>query len=331
MMVWSPWHARSARDSGKERGDHPCVALLKTLMRARKASTSPLLMASVSAVFFGVSSDLWDSIFSGTSSHLCHIFSLGSIPGMSCKEFNYLYIKYCPLGTKHLSSLSLETGQRASWWDRRLVELLAPHGIPGDSLACLCMSLLPGTACVQVCSAPSAAPTSGEWHTAALRHPCLLGAAENSWELQQILPLLCSCSSHPISHKLCIISHSRGSDHPCPMLQVWKQLMHKVPGNAAKNMLHVCSVEHAMLSTLIFQWDSSNQPLQKVGFLFCFPSTYFNIPNRATGNGWVLPYPPARPVFPALSLLLVGFAIFGYFETKFPDPCLQQKAWKHRS
>lgn len=48
MMVWSPWHARSPRDSGKERQDHPCVALLK-----RKASTSPCLMGSVSAVFMG--------------------------------------------------------------------------------------------------------------------------------------------------------------------------------------------------------------------------------------------------------------------------------------
>lgn len=100
------------------------------------------------------------------------------------------------------------------------------------------------------------------------------------------------------------------------MLQVWKQLMHKVPGNGAKNTLHVCSVEHATLSTLLLQRGSSNQPLQNVGFIFFSPCTYFNIPNRATGNGWVLPYPPARPVFPALSLLLAGFATFGYFETQ---------------
>lgn len=52
-MVWSPWLARSARDSGKERQDHPCVALLETSVRARKASTSPCLRAPVSAVFMG--------------------------------------------------------------------------------------------------------------------------------------------------------------------------------------------------------------------------------------------------------------------------------------
>lgn len=56
-------------------------------------------------------------------------------------------------------------------------------------------------------------------------------------------------------------------------------------------------------------------PYRKWDFIFP-PCIYFNIPNRATGNGWVLPYPPAGPVFPALSLLLVGFATFGYFETE---------------
>lgn len=190
---------------------------------------------------------------------------------------------------------------------------MAPHGTPGASLACLPVSPSPGTACVQVCSAPSTARTSGG---AAHRSTQASLPPEIPWELQQKSPSALQlwqppCHTQAVHHQH---GNSRGSHHPCPTLRVWKQLMHKVPGNGAKNMLHVCSVEHAMLSTL-FQWESSNQPLQKVGFFFFSPCIYFNIPNRATGKGWVLPYPPAGPVFPAPSLLLIGFATFGYFET----------------
>lgn len=88
--------ARSARGGGKEREDHPHVALLKALMRGRKASRPPLLVASVSAVFWGVSSDLWNSVFSGASLDLWHVFRLRGIPGTSCQR-DKLFIHYALL------------------------------------------------------------------------------------------------------------------------------------------------------------------------------------------------------------------------------------------
>lgn len=173
-------------------------------------------------------------------------------------------------------------------------------------------SLCPGVLCFQHGTNIWVSGTPQLSGVPASRNP--LGAAS---KIPLFLLACCSAvAAATLSHTQAVHDQymsSRGSDHPCPMLRVWKQSILKVPGNGAKNMLHACSVEHAMLCTQLFQRDSSNQPLQAMRYFFSCP--YFNIPNRATGNGWVLPYPPARPAFPALSLLLVGFATFGYFET----------------
>lgn len=187
--------------------DHPCVALLKTLIRARKASTSPLLMASVSAVFLGVSSDLRDSIFSGASSHLGHIFRLGSIPGMSCKEFNYSYIKHYPLGTK-----PFQPGPPPVPGDRAACQLMSPEGCwswwphmasLGTALrACACPCSQEQLVC-RCALLPAQHQHLGEWHTAALRHPCL---ERSPGSCSKTPPLLCSCSCYPISHRLCTSS-----------------------------------------------------------------------------------------------------------------------------
>lgn len=173
-------------------------------------------------------------------------------------------------------------------------------------------SLCPGVLCSQHGTNIWVSGTPQLSGVPASRNP--LGAAS---KIPLFLLACCSAvAAATLSHTQAVHDQymsSRGSDHPCPMLRVWKQSILKVPGNGAKNMLHACSVEHSMLCTQLFQWDSSNQPLQAMRYFFSCP--YFNISNRATGNGWVLPYPPARPAFPALSLLLVGFATFGYFET----------------
>lgn len=157
-----------------------------------------------------------------------------------------------------------------SWWTSLGTASRAwPCPCSQEQLVCRCALL------------PAQHQHLGEWHTTAFRHPCL---ETSPGSCIQNPPLLCSCSTQAVHHQHV---NSRGSDCPCPMLRVWKQLMHKVPGNGAKNMLHVCSVEHATLSTQLFQRGSSNQPLQNMGFYFIFfPCTYFNIPEPQAMGGF---------------------------------------------
>lgn len=120
--------------------------------------------------------------------------------------------------------------------------------------------------------------------------------------------------------------NSRGSDHPCPMLRVWKQSILKVPGNGDKNMLHACSVEHAMLCTQLFQQDSSNQPLQAMGYFFPAPvSTSQTEPQATGGFSPILLQGQCSQLSHSFWWVLQHLAILKP-QDKFPNPCLQQKA-----
>lgn len=93
---------------------------------------------------------------------------------------------------------------------------------------------------------------------------------------------------------------------------VWKQLMQKVPGNGAKNMLHGSSIKHAMLYTQLLLYESSEKPLTEPGGFFLH---LFQHPNRPQAKNGLFPSPVSSPVFSDLSVLLAGFATLGNFET----------------